>query len=134
MALDPIIIPAQPGWFVASVDQHDKLNKDEIVAWGVVFNRDEGIYEARAISYNTGRNSLCDHAAGYVIIAPHGQIVPANRRCKDKGKIFASEEEAAAWCRKEIAAEARQVGIVHHRNDYRPPLRVIDKDKPPENE
>jgi len=125
MALGPAIIPAQ-GWFIATIDRDGKLDKEVVLAWAV--NLDQDDYGVGPIVFPWRDSTIWSMA--YVIIAPNGKIVPVNGQ--DEGEAFANEEEAAAWIKKEIAAQGCRTGAFTAAERRGPPLKIVEKDESPE--
>jgi hypothetical protein len=104
-------IPAQPGWFAATVGADGKLEKEPVIGW-TIYSNEMGDREVSPIVYEPGRNWLFGHVPGYVLCEPSGRI-----RTVEVGSgamSFANEEEAIAYCKRAIADEL--------------PVRVINRD------
>ena len=94
------IVPAQPGWFVATAFEDQKtLDKDAIIAW-VIEADDEGSYRPEPITVNPVRNDVCKAVPGYVLCDPYGNYIDA--RAPNKHKAMKSEEEAVRYCLDEM--------------------------------
>jgi len=102
------IIPAQPGWFVATtVEGSDRLDKEAVIAWAIQWDKDSSAYVADPITYNTPRNNLFYMVAGYLVCQLHGMIVAANR--EGKHMPLYSEPEAVEWSKRVMTQRAVEI-------------------------
>lgn len=93
------IIPAQLGWSVATAGAGDtKLDKDPVIAWSVEWDDAYDTFEARPITYNTGRNSLSSLEPGYVLSDPFGNFASMWEWGKNHPETMQTEEEAVKHC------------------------------------
>ena len=107
--LTATIVPAQPGWFVATAFEYQKtLDKDAIIAWVIRPNEE---IRPEPITANPVRNDVCTAVPGYVLCDPYGNYVDA--RAPNKHKAMKSEEEAVRYCLDEM--EGTKPGIVHEK-------------------
>ena len=90
------IIPAQPGWCVATTRPNDrKLDKTPVIAWTLRWDKYSNSIDVRPISLNTDGNSLCNLVPGYVVGDTEGNFWSLLDRDAEK---MQSEDEAVQFC------------------------------------
>ena len=117
------IIPAEMGWTVGTARTGDtKLDTDPVIAWSVEWYDAYDTFKVRPITYNTGRNSLCNLIPGYVLGDPFGNFAAMWDLSDTYPKTLQGEAEAVEHCIWEKAKCEGTVGVIEDGHEPAAPL------------
>jgi hypothetical protein len=121
-----VIIPAEMGWTVCTARAGDtKLDTDPVIAWSIEWDTACDAFQVRPITYNTGRNSLCNLIPGYVLGDPFGNFAAMWDLSDGYPKTMQTEAEAVQHCIDEKAEKEGTAGVIEDGHEREAPWAKV---------